>query len=190
MVIKLLLGATSLGRAATVVGDGSYVHNGADFETDGLDGTYGRLTAGAGALNAYFNLLKTVAHSLTASVLANNLTGISGALTAALEVELAGGGPTDYVALKVCHAHDGVVESGGDVNDTGGNVLAALSLEDLYLVIVISKTELGENVAANFRLAGLQDVQAVRQRPRDLRQFRMQIRVWFQQWRSTLTWEL
>ena len=133
------------------MGDGRHIGDGGDLQTDGLHRTHGGLTTRTWALHADFDLLEAVTHRLAAGILADDLTGVGGALAATLEVELAGGGPADDVTLEVGDAHHRVVEGGGDVHDARADVLAAFGFEDFDL-LVVAQTQFGKDVAATLGL--------------------------------------
>ena len=111
--------------------DRGYVLDYGNFEADGLHGADCRLTTGAGPLDANLDFLESMTHSLTAGVLGNHLGGIGRALTRSLEAHLAGTGPSKNGTAHVGDADDGVVESGLNVCDPMGDVLATLGLDDL-----------------------------------------------------------
>jgi hypothetical protein len=77
------------------------------------------------------NVFEAVSHGVASGVLSDNLSGISGGLTGAAEVALAGAGPGDDLTFGVGDRDDRVVERGEDVGDAGGDVLGTLGLADL-----------------------------------------------------------
>src|SRR5919112_6474140 len=119
--------APALGRAATVVGGGRDVLDGADLEADRTQGPDRRLAARARALDEDVDLLHAVVHRTTPSGLGGHLRGERGGLARALEADGAGGGPRDHRARGVGDGDDGVVERALDVSLALGDVLLLLA---------------------------------------------------------------
>src|ERR1700710_1286399 len=90
--------APALGRAATVVGGGGDVLDGADLEADGTQRTDRGLAARARALHEDVDLLHPVVHRTATGSLGGHLGGERGGLARALEADGAGRGPRDHGA--------------------------------------------------------------------------------------------
>lgn len=69
------------------------VHDPEDLQTGGLQGTNGRLTAGAGALDEDINLAHPVILSLLAGGFCSKLRSKRSGLAGAFETDIAGGRP-------------------------------------------------------------------------------------------------
>src|SRR5436190_14711476 len=95
------LHAALLTRAAAIVRDRRDILDGADFQSDGLQGANGRFTARTRTLDAHFDFAHAVRHGLACSVLSDLLSGERSALARTLEAHTAGAGPTDHVTLHV-----------------------------------------------------------------------------------------
>src|SRR3954452_22869831 len=119
--------APALGRAATVVGGGRDVLDGADLEADRTQGPDRRLAARARALDEDVDLLHAVVHRPATGGLGGHLRGVRGGLARALEADGAGRGPRDHRTGRVGDRDDGVVERALDVGLALGDVLLLLA---------------------------------------------------------------
>src|SRR4051812_43732226 len=119
--------APALGRAATVVGGGRDVLDGADLEADRAQGPDRRLAARARALDEDVDLLHAVVHRATPGGLGGHLRGVRGGLARALEADGAGRGPRDHRTGRVGDRDDRVVERALDVGFALGDVLLLLA---------------------------------------------------------------
>src|SRR3954454_11713592 len=119
--------APALGRAATVVGGGRDVLNGADLEADRTQRPDRGLAARARALDEDVDLLHAVVHRPSAGGLGGHLRGERRGLARALEADGAGGGPRDHRTGGVGDGDDGVVERALDVGLAHGDVLLLLA---------------------------------------------------------------
>src|SRR6266849_9159754 len=95
------LDAALFAGTASVVWNRGDIFDGGDFEADGLQGADGGFAAGTGTLDSDFNLSHAVRHGLASGVLGDLLGGKSGALARAFKADLAGGGPSQQVAMHV-----------------------------------------------------------------------------------------
>src|SRR4051812_5900847 len=119
--------APALGRAATVVGGGRDVLDGADLEADRTQGADRGLAAGPGALDEDVDLLHAVVHRTTPGGLGSHLGGVRRGLARALEADGAGRGPRDHRTGRVGDRDDRVVERALDVGFALGDVLLLLA---------------------------------------------------------------
>src|SRR5688572_2402503 len=119
--------APALGRAATVVGGGGDVLDGADLEADRTQGPDRRLAARARALDEDVDLLHAVVHRPAPGGLGGHLRGVRRGLAGALEADGAGRGPRDHRAGGVGDGDDGVVERALDVGFALSDVLLLLA---------------------------------------------------------------
>ena len=123
--------------SAAVVGDRGDVLDAVDFHTGGSDASDSGFTAGAGALDADFDVLHAEGLRLFGGVGGHDLRGVRGALAGALEAVLAGGGPGDHVAVKIGEGNFGIVERGVNERDAAGDVAAG------FLALVVNRGGLG-----------------------------------------------
>src|SRR6059058_3680377 len=100
-----------------------------DLEAGGLQRADRGLTAGAGTLDEDVDLLHAVLLRLARAVLGGHLRRERRGLARALEADVAGGGPTDHVALWVGDRDDRVVERALDVRGAVGDVLLLLAAD-------------------------------------------------------------
>src|SRR5689334_16185253 len=121
--------APALGRAATVVGGGGDVLDGADLEADGTQRTDRGLAARARALHEDVDLLHPVVHGPATGGLGGHLRGERGGLARALEADGAGRGPRDHRTGRVGDRDDGVVERALDVGLALSDVLLLLATD-------------------------------------------------------------
>src|SRR3954451_24981713 len=119
--------APALGRAATVVGGGRDVLDGADLEADGTQGADRRLAARTRALHEDVDLLHAVVHRPATGGLGGHLRGERGGLARALEADGAGRRPRDHRTGRVGDRDDRVVERALDVGFALGDVLLLLA---------------------------------------------------------------
>src|SRR3954464_3193147 len=119
--------APALGRAATVVGGGRDVLDGADLEADRTQGPDRGLAARARALDQDVDLLHAVVHRPTPGGLGGHLGGVRGGLARALEADGAGRGPRDHRTGRVGDRDDRVVERALDVGFALSDVLLLLA---------------------------------------------------------------
>src|SRR3954454_21811510 len=119
--------APALGRAATVVGGGRDVLDGADLEADGTQGADRGLAAGTRTLDEDVDLLHAVVHRATSGGLGSHLGGVRGGLARALEADGAGRGPRDHRTGRVGDRDDRVVERALDVGFALSDVLLLLA---------------------------------------------------------------
>ena len=103
--------------AAAIVRDRGDVLDGADFQTNRLQGADGGFPAGTRAFDADFHFFHAMSHRLAGSVLRDHLRGVSRALAGAFETHTTGAGPADEVALSVRDGDLGVVEGGKNIRD-------------------------------------------------------------------------
>ena len=92
------LHTTTLGGAASVVGDGGDVLDHRHLQAHGLQCADGSLTALAGALDKDLHGLQAMLHSGLGSRLSGTLGSEGGRLLAATEAQTTGGGPGQSVA--------------------------------------------------------------------------------------------
>src|SRR6185369_13912326 len=121
--------APALGRAATVVGSGGDVLDGADLEADGTQGADRRLAARVRALDEDVDLLHAVVHRPAPGSLGGHLRGERGGLARALEADGAGRGPRDDGTGRVGDRDDRVVERALDVGLALSDVLLLLATD-------------------------------------------------------------
>src|SRR3954468_10253918 len=121
--------APALGRAATVVGGGRDVLDGADLEADRTQGTDRGLAARARTLDEDVDLLHAVVHRPAAGGLGGHLRRERGGLARALEADGAGRGPRDHRTGRVGDRDDGVVERALDVGLALSDVLLLLAAD-------------------------------------------------------------
>src|SRR3954463_7547531 len=100
--------------------------NAADLEAEGVERAPRRFTAGAGTLDAYFDVLHAAFLRRAPGTLGSDLRSERRRLARALEAGVARGGPGKRVALAVGDGDDGVVERGVHMGDALGDVLLHL----------------------------------------------------------------
>lgn len=103
------------------------VFNRLDGKSGGLKGRNGAFATAAGTLDANFDFPQTVLDRLLGRLLRRGLTRERRALSAALEVRRAGGGPAQDVALHVGHGYDRVVERRLNMDDAHRYVSSRLA---------------------------------------------------------------
>src|SRR4051812_4916427 len=91
--ILLLLDAPALGRAAAVVRNRRHVGDAADLEADGIERAHRGFAAGAGTLDAHFDVLHAAFLRGPAGALGGHLRRERRGLTRALEAGVARGRP-------------------------------------------------------------------------------------------------
>src|SRR3954451_7597487 len=119
--------APALGRAATVVGGGRDVLDGADLEADRTQRADRGLATRTRAPDEDVDLLHAVVHRTTTRGLGGHLGGVRGGLARALEADGAGRGPRDHRTGGVGDRDGGVVERALDVGLALGDVLLLLA---------------------------------------------------------------
>lgn len=92
------------------MGNRSHILDDGDFDTERLNGTHGRFTTRARSTKTNFDFTKTVTHGLTAGILRNDLSGISGAFTGPAETHFPCCGPADNATSTIGDRHDGIIE--------------------------------------------------------------------------------
>src|SRR6266542_4899079 len=133
------LHAALFARATPVMRHGGHILNHADLQTDGLESADGRFAAGAGAFDADFDFAHAVGHGLAGGILRDLLGGEGGAFARALEADSTGAGLAEQVAVHVGDANLGVVKSGQDIGNAGGDVLGTFGLDDLLGVGIFAQ---------------------------------------------------
>src|SRR3954451_12385155 len=126
-MLRGLLDAPPLARAAAVVGLRGHVLHRDDLEAGGLQRADRRLAARARALDEDLHLLHAVLDALPGRRVGGHLSGERRRLAGALEAGSAGGLPRDDVAFAVREGDDRVVEAGLDVRLADRDVLANLA---------------------------------------------------------------
>src|SRR5258708_7063823 len=115
--MRIPLNAPLFRRPATVVGDGRYVRDAADLETQRVQGAYGGFPSGAGAFDAHLEILHAALLCRAAGLLGRNLGGERRRFPRALEARGPRGRPCQGIALSIGNGDDGVVERGVNVGD-------------------------------------------------------------------------
>src|ERR1700722_10335969 len=108
------------------MGNRRYVRDAGDLQSAVVQGTNRRLTAGAGAADAHFDVLHAVLLRRIARLLSRDLRGERRALAGAAEATTARGRPGKRVPLAVGDRDDRVIEGSVDVRDCVEHILARL----------------------------------------------------------------
>src|SRR5579862_6570856 len=107
------LHAAALGRAATIVRDGSHVLDRVDVQAGGSQGANSGFATRTGPLDANFDRLHAVLiASGTGGVHGGLLRGVGRAFARTFKAHRTGGGPAYGAAVGIGEGNDGVVESG------------------------------------------------------------------------------
>ncbi len=130
--------AALLWRATSIVRHRCDIANYGQVEADGLERAHRRLPTGAGAFDANFDFFQSVTHGLTGCVLGNHLSRIGRAFARALKSDFARAGPADDFAGHVSDRDDRIVKRRENVRDPGMDIFAALGLNDLRLLNLVS----------------------------------------------------
>ena len=120
--------AAALARAATVMGNGGHIANRSDLKANSLQSTQSRFTARTRAAHHNVQHFHPVFTRLAARIFSGNLRRVRGGFAAALEALRTRRRPSDGIALRISDRHDGIVEGGQHMRNTGRDVLPFLAL--------------------------------------------------------------
>ena len=124
------------------------IENGSDVQAEDLQGADGAVAAHARTLDADGDILESVGHGEFGGLRADDLGSVGGGLTGAAELVAASATPGDHVAVGVRDGDLGIIESGQDVADAGGDVLRALGATNLHFTEFFTKQFLGGDFLA------------------------------------------
>lgn len=127
----MVLDATLLRGAATVVRDRSAIFDRLNRQAGGCQGGDGAFAATAWSVDLDVYFLQTKLQRLFSGLLSCALTGKRRALTASLEATSSGAGPAQRITLAVGDGHLGVVEGCLDMDSPLLDVTSRFSLYDL-----------------------------------------------------------
>lgn len=115
-MVGIKLDLTTLGRAATVVGQRGDVYDLGDLDASCVDCADSGLTSITWALDIALDLAETEVECYLGTVGGCCLCRVGGVLLVAPEVHLTSGGPGDGLTLEIGEGYDYVVERGVDVS--------------------------------------------------------------------------